>query len=125
MAFYTGRYGSTAKITDVMIVVLLVSSTIVTSYSNADVHKPTAAIKLHQIVITGFEFVPKNFHVSPGDTVVWVNHDIVPHSIIISATKKVISPGLDTGERFKFVVKSDTSYECGFHPTMQGKLTTN
>ena len=76
----------------------------------------------HQVTITGFEFVPKKLHVQRGDTIVWVNHDIVPHSIVISSSQEAISLELDNGDAFTYVVESTMAYECGLHPSMKGKL---
>ena len=81
----------------------------------------------HKVQITGFEFIPKNLTVKVGDTVTWVNKDIVPHNIYNSANKKSISPNLATGESFSYTVPAfkviDTlGYFCNFHPSMAGEL---
>ena len=86
---------------------------------------PVAQAKHHQVVISGFEFVPKDLKVSVGDKITWVNKDVVPHNIIVSGTKKAVSPDLASGEKFTFVVTDSLSYECGFHPSMTGKLTAS
>lgn len=86
---------------------------------------PVAQAKHHQVVISGFEFVPKDLKVSVGDKITWVNKDVVPHNIIVSGTKKAVSPDLASGEEFTFVVTDSLSYECGFHPSMTGKLTAS
>ena len=36
--------------------------------------------KTHTITIEGMRFQPEVLTVSPGDTIVWVNKDIVPHT---------------------------------------------
>jgi plastocyanin len=80
-------------------------------------------IKHHQIVITGFNFEPKELKVSLGDKVTWTNNDIVPHNVInLLGEKKPISTDLANGESFTFMVKDSLTYECGFHPSMKGKL---
>ena len=76
----------------------------------------------HQVIIQGFEFVPKELEVKRGDTIVWVNRDIVPHSIVISSSLEAVSPVLERGERYEHVVESTMIYECGLHPPMKGKL---
>ena len=81
--------------------------------------------KHHQVVISGFDFVPKDLKVSIGDKITWVNKDVVPHNVIVSGTKKAVSPDLASGEKFTFVVMDSLSYECGFHPSMTGKLTAS
>ena len=77
----------------------------------------------HQIVITGFKFEPEELEVSLGDTVTWVNKDIVPHNVINSNhQKEAVSTDLLKGDKYTFVVKDSLTYECGFHPSMKGKL---
>jgi plastocyanin len=77
----------------------------------------------HQVVITGFKFVPEELKVSLGDTVTWINKDIVPHNVINSNNpKEAVSTDLLSGEKYTFVVRDSLRYECGFHPSMKGKL---
>lgn len=76
----------------------------------------------HQVIITGFKFVPEELKVSIGDTVTWINEDIVPHNVINNKSKGVVSTDLLSGEKYTFMVKSSLTYECGFHPSMKGKL---
>jgi len=78
--------------------------------------------KQHQIVISGFEFVPNQLKVSQGDTVTWVNKDIVPHNIAIDTKQKSLSPEIASGEKFVYKVSKSLSYICGLHPSMRGKL---
>lgn len=77
----------------------------------------------HAVAIRGFEFVPKQLKVRVGDTVVWTNEDIVPHT----ATAK---GGFDSKEiaskkswGFKTARKGKFPYICTYHPTMKGELT--
>jgi plastocyanin len=76
----------------------------------------------HQIIISGFEFVPKELNVSVGDRITWINKDIVPHNIATNSEKTALSPELANGESFSLTVKDSLSYICGLHPSMQGKL---
>ena len=77
----------------------------------------------HQVVITGFKFEPDELKVSLGDTVTWINIDIVPHNIINSHYQnEAVSTDLLSGEKYTFVVEDSLTYECGFHPSMKGKL---
>ena len=71
-------------------------------------------------------FHPMVLTVAPGDTVVWVNHDIVPHTA--TSAGKAPSPW-DTGplrqeQQGRYVARGagDVGYVCTLHPTMQGKL---
>ncbi len=74
------------------------------------------------VEIRQMAFVPEALTVAPGDTVVWVNRDFLPHS--------ATSAGWDTkplleGKTGQVVVGApgEVSYHCQFHPTMVGSLT--
>jgi plastocyanin len=55
--------------------------------------KPAA--KTYTVLIRGFQFVPQRLEVEAGDTVIWKNEDIVPHT---AAARKVFdSKKLDQG----------------------------
>ena len=104
--------GSITRVLFVYLVILFMSCVITKAYAGGYTQ--------HQVSIKGFAFVPQELHVMAGDTVIWVNHDIVPHSIVISGTEEAISPEFDKGENFMYVVKSKMDYECGLHPSMKG-----
>jgi len=67
------------------------------------------------------KFVPERVEVAAGDTIVWTNKDIVPHSVT-AAEAKVESGELQTGKSFKLVArkKGEMSYICRLHPVMHG-----
>ncbi len=69
-------------------------------------------------------FHPEVLELRRGDTVVWINRDIVPHTA--TATRK---GGWDTGsllqgESGRYVPrrKGEEPYLCTLHPIMLGKL---
>ena len=81
--------------------------------------KPTT----HTVTIDGARFSPAVLTVNAGDTVVWVNKDILAHTATAkdgSFDSKVIQPG----KSWRFVVKrkGTVAYTCSFHP-MNGMLT--
>lgn len=78
--------------------------------------------KIHTVVIKGFKFVPDQLEVTAGDTVIWKNEDIVPHTA--TARKVFDSKGIESGESWKYVAKEKGThaYICTFHPTMKGQL---
>jgi plastocyanin len=80
-----------------------------------------AAGKTHAVRIEGMKFVPERVEVAAGDTIVWTNQDIVPHTVT-AAEAKVESGELQTGKSFKFVARKpgETSYICRLHPAMRG-----
>ena len=80
-----------------------------------------AAGKTHAVRIENFKFVPERVEVAAGDTIVWTNKDIVPHTVT-AAEAKVESGELQTGKSFKLVArkKGEMSYICRLHPVMHG-----
>jgi plastocyanin len=78
----------------------------------------------HVVEIRGMAFHPAVLEVRRGDTVVWINRDIVPHTA--TATRK---PGWNTGPLLQgksgeYVANrlGDDAYACELHPTMLGQL---
>lgn len=76
----------------------------------------------YTVLIKGFEFVPAKLEVKAGDTVIWKNEDIVPHT---ATGNKFDSRSLDKGQSWTYVARQKGSfpYICRFHPTMKGELT--
>jgi plastocyanin len=78
----------------------------------------------HVVEIRGMAFHPAVLEVRRGDTIVWVNRDIVPHTA--TAARK---PGWNTGPllqgksgRYVANRRGEDSYACELHPTMLGTL---
>jgi plastocyanin len=78
---------------------------------------------VHTVTVVGMKFVPDKLEVHPGDTIVWKNDDIVPHTV--TATDKSFDSGaIISGKSWHHVVqkKGRLAYSCTFHPTMKGTL---
>jgi plastocyanin len=77
----------------------------------------------HKIVIKKFRFQPDRITVRVGDTIAWINQDIVPHTATADAgdwdTEK-----LNKGESNSVVVTEEMTgrYFCVFHPKMKGEI---
>jgi plastocyanin len=82
---------------------------------------PTAA-RAHTVVIENLRFTPETLEVRRGDTVVWVNRDLVPHTV--TATGRFDSGNLATRASWKhaFASAGTLAYVCRYHPTMKGKV---
>ena len=78
--------------------------------------------KAHTILIKGSQFIPNRLEVSLGDTVVWKNEDIVPHTA--TAEEGFDSKKLGEGQSWSFKARQTGSfpYICRYHPAMQGEL---
>jgi plastocyanin len=77
----------------------------------------------HTVRIKAFAFVPDHRIVSAGDTVVWKNEDIVPHT----ATGKGIFDSQEIGSMKSWTYKTSRKgkfpYISTYHPTMRAELT--
>lgn len=80
---------------------------------------------LDTIVINGMQFNPAELHVKKGDTVVWVNRDIVVHDATEFPDKKWTSGPLPNGSSWKMKVDKSYDYFCSIHITMKGKLVVD
>jgi plastocyanin len=83
--------------------------------------RPTS--QTHTVTIEGMRFQPEVLTVAPGDTVVWVNKDLVPHS----ATSKAggfDSKDIQTDKSWRYTIQTtgEFAYICTFHPTMKAML---
>jgi plastocyanin len=79
--------------------------------------------KAHTVTIEGMRFVPEVLTVAAGDTIVWVNKDLVPHTATSKAgsfDSKNIQP--DNSWRYTVRKTGDFTYICTFHPTMKAML---
>lgn len=79
--------------------------------------------KTHIVEIKGMKFIPENMEVSPGDSVKWINKDIVAHNVTEEPSKAWGSPDLKPGESFITEVNTAGSYKCTLHPVMEGKIS--
>jgi len=79
-----------------------------------------------QVVIRSFAYDPADLAAAPGDTVVWVNEDIVPHTATSAqAGWNTGSIAPDSSARVVLGRRSFGPYACSFHPNMKGILTRN
>lgn len=84
----------------------------------------SAQPKLVEVTIEHFAFTPANAAVAVGDTIVFVNKDIVPHTA--TATDNSWTTGEIThgaSARVTLPQKAAADFFCEFHPMMKGYLT--
>jgi len=84
--------------------------------------KAPEAAKMYTIVIEQMKFTPADLTVNSGDTVTWLNRDIVSHNITEAANKEWSSSELPTGKKWSLVVRKSADYFCSIHPVMKGSL---
>ncbi len=81
------------------------------------------AAQRHVVEIHKLEFRPRELTVAPGDTVVWINRDLVPHTVT-AGDETWDSETIDANQEWQIVVRDGLSedYLCLYHPTMTGRL---
>ena len=79
--------------------------------------------KTHTITIEGMRFQPEVLTVERGDTIVWVNKDLFPHTVT-AWSGPFDSGDIATGKSWSYTVKAEGlfGYFCTYHPTMKGTL---
>ncbi len=82
-----------------------------------------APSRTHVLKITGFQFVPPRITVAVGDTLTWVNEDIVPHTAT-AATGAWDSGTIAAKGRATIVIRASgrVEYRCALHPSMRGTV---
>jgi plastocyanin len=81
---------------------------------------PTHTIKIENMMFA----MGSEVSIKSGDTVVWQNADLVPHTVTAedgSFDSKVIDPGKSW--KFTFKKAGKIAYHCLLHPTMHAQLT--
>jgi plastocyanin len=76
----------------------------------------------HTVEIKQMKFNPAELQVSKGDTVVWVNKDIVAHDVTEESAKKWTSSIIPSNTFWQMVVTQSSDYYCSIHVVMKGKL---
>lgn len=78
--------------------------------------------KLHTVVIEGMKFVPQEITVQKGDSVVWINRDMMAHDVTEELSKSWTSSSIPPGGSWKMEVTDNADYYCSIHFVMKGKL---
>lgn len=87
---------------------------------HAATKKPPPARYIFEI--KEMRFQPAELSLHPGDTIEWINHDIVDHDITGEKNKDWHSGVLKNGQSWKTVIYQTTGYYCSIHVVMKGKL---
>jgi plastocyanin len=87
--------------------------------------RPTDSVpQRHVVEVQGMAFHPAVLEVQRGDTVVWINRDIVPHTATSTQKSGWNTGSLLQGESGQYVAghRGEDPYFCQLHPVMLGKL---
>src|SRR6187551_3393709 len=103
---------------------LAVSLSMLLLFETANVARAAdAAPRVHTVLIEGMRYQPEGLTVAAGDTVVWVNRDMVPHTAT-SAAGRFDSNEIAPGKSWTHTVSvtGDFDYLCTYHPLMKAVL---
>jgi len=90
--------------------------------TNAENVRPTGP-ELHVVEIKDMKFQPESLSVKRGDTIMWINHDMVTHCVTEEKTKAWTSSNIPANASWKMVFKNNADYFCAIHQVMKGKIT--
>jgi plastocyanin len=84
-------------------------------------HRPKP--RQHVITIEEMRFQPQLVEVATGDTIVWVNKDLVAHTAT-SKTAAFDSKLIGANASWKYTVRNRGTlpHTCTYHPTMSGTI---
>jgi plastocyanin len=79
--------------------------------------------RTHTVALRGMKNVPATLTVNVGDTVIWKNEDVVPHTAT-DRGKHFDSGSIEPGGSWSYVAnrKGTYFYYCAYHPNTKGKL---
>ena len=107
-----------------MIARRLAALSVVIGLASLGVGSAAVRAKTVEVTIEHFAFTPANVAVAAGDTIVFVNNDIVPHTATAtdnSWTTGEIAHGASA--RVTLPQKAGADFFCELHPVMKGHLT--
>jgi plastocyanin len=99
----------------------LIALLLVSTGQNLTGATAAAKPKVHTVTIEGMAFSPRVVTAAPGDTIVWVNKDFVPHTATTSSPS-FDSKSIGAGKSWRYTIrqKGEIPYICTFHPRMKG-----
>jgi plastocyanin len=77
----------------------------------------------HTVTIDATTYLPKTVTVAVGDSIVWVNKDLLVHTVTAKGGS-FDSRDIPAGGSWTYVAKVEglSAYGCTYHPTMKGTL---
>jgi plastocyanin len=77
-----------------------------------------------QVMVDKLVFTPAEVSAKVGDTIEWVNRDILAHTATVKGGMEVMIPARKTG-RVMLQKAEAIDYYCRFHPNMKGRITVS
>lgn len=78
----------------------------------------------HVVGIEYFKYAPDPIEIRAGETVTWVNHDAVPHTVTATKGDMPTSEALGLGDSYQqtFTTPGTFVYICLYHRQMHGTI---
>ena len=83
---------------------------------------PSARPATHTVVIENLRFVPQTLEIRRGDTVVWENRDLVPHTATAEGRFDSGNIAPKASWRHRFDAAGTLPVVCRYHPTMKAQV---
>ncbi|MEX6689959.1 plastocyanin/azurin family copper-binding protein [Danxiaibacter flavus] len=80
------------------------------------------APQTHIVEIRQMVFSPAEIKVKKGDSITFINHDLVAHDITEASSKAWTSSPLQPEQSWKLKVTASANYYCSLHAVMKGKI---
>jgi len=86
---------------------------------------PASAATTSQVSMETVKFLPAAVEIKTGETVVWINHDLTPHTVTSETGSELNSGSIEPGTSWthKFDQAGTFPYYCTFHTEMKGTIT--
>ena len=89
---------------------------------NTDDAQRSRAPVAHTVEIIQMKFVPEVLNIYEGDTVIWINRDMVQHDVTETSKNLWRSSRIGMGASWKNVFNRSQGYHCSLHVVMTGKI---
>ena len=76
----------------------------------------------YTVEISTMKFTPSTLSVHKGDTIIFLNNDMVTHDVTEQKEKAWRSSPLAAGNSWSMVAMTSSDYYCSIHPVMTGKI---
>jgi len=76
----------------------------------------------YTVEIKQMQFQPAVLQLHSGDTVWFINRDMVEHTATEATSKRWSSPKLKSDSSWKVAIGHSADYYCTIHPVMKGKI---
>lgn len=101
---------------------LLLFPILLYSCHSSDQKTAANAHKADTVIIQQMQFIPASLTVENDDTIVWINKDMVDHTVKEEKYKSFYSDTIHVGKIWKMRATENADYFCSIHPTMKGKI---